>query len=202
VLLDACGGNGSSGVGKVRFAVRESDSSTERLEILPSSDEGIDGVGRLGNPETLSTDVAILSIAELIGGTIGGTKFGISVALDVSVAVKLRILEVVVISANPVVVRELLPSMLDPNTAGMLSAGLVATRGGKVVNSFGRTRSGIGVGDAEAVSAPLLVAVAPAGRSVEVDVVIVPLFPLKDVVEVPFKTSLSVTARLCSQTPR
>ena len=192
------------GVGKVRFAVRESDSPTDRLEMFPSSDEGMDGVGRFGSPVTLSTDVAMLSIADVIGDTIGGTKFGISVALDVSVAVMLRMLEVVVLSATPVVVREPLPSVLDlkPSPAGVLSAGLVATRGGNVVNSFGRTSSGIGVGEGEALTVSLVVAVASASRSVEVDVVMVPLSSLTDIVEVPFKTALSVTARLCSQMPR
>lgn len=200
MLLVASAGDGSSGVGKVRFAVRESDSPTDRLEMFPNSDEGMDGIGRFGSPVTLSTDVAMLSIADVIGGTIGGTKFGISVALDVSVAVMLRMLEVVVISATPVVVRELFPSVLDlkPSPAGVLSAGLVATRGGNVVNSFGRTSSGIGVGAGEALTVSLVVAVASAARSVEVDAMIVPLLPLTDVVEVP----LSVTARLCSQMPR
>lgn len=204
MLLVASAGDGSSGVGKVRFAVRESDSPTDRLEMFPSSDEGKDGGGRFGSPVTLSTDVAMLSIADVIGGTIGGTKFGISVALDVSVAVMLIILEVVVISATPVVAREPLPSVLDlkPSPAGVLSAGLVATRGGNVVNSFGRTSSGIGVGEGEALTVSSVAAVASAPRSVEVDVVIGPLLPPTDVVEVPFKTALSVTARLCSQMPR
>jgi len=187
VLSEGSVGNGTSGVGKVRFAVRE----TDRLEMSPSRDEGRDGIGRSGNPVTLSTDVAMLSIADVIGGTIGGTKFGNSVALDVSVAVMLMILEVVVISATPVVVSELLPSVPDPkpSSSGMLFAGLMATRGGKVVNCFGRTRSGIGVGETETVVVTLVVSVASSVRSIEVDVAFVSLLS---------PTALSITARLCS----
>lgn len=188
-------------VGNGSDVFRVSDSPIETLERFPRADvtSGRDGVGRLGSTVKFSTNEAKLSMADVIGGTMEGRPIGPSVAPDVGVVVVLKMLTVVVTSVNPVVVAELLSVALDPKTspAGVLCAGLVATRGGSVVNCFGRTRLGSGVGDA--VTVPLDVEVASAARSVEADEVLemvcVPLLPLRDV---PFRISRSVTARLCS----
>ena len=205
-LLDDSGKVGSSRVGKVRDAVREKDSSTDKVEeTLPSSDDvasGMEGVGRLERPGTFSTDVAMLSIAEVIGVTIGGTMLGISVALDVSVSVALAKLEGDVVSLSAVVAKKLLLVALDTKTspAGALFAGLVATRGGKVVNSFGRTRSDVGT----SVFPSVVVVAVAAVRSVEVDALVmesVASLWLTNVDEAPFNTALSLTVRLCSQMP-
>jgi hypothetical protein len=55
----------------------------------------------------------------------------------------------VVVSVYADVVTDVLTSVLDPSQlpAGVLSAGLVYMRGGKVLFSFGSTRLGIGDGD-------------------------------------------------------
>jgi len=168
VVSPLSGRDGRREVGKGRDAFKVSESPIETLERSPSTDvtSGMDGVGRLGSPVIFSTEEAILSTADVIGGTIGGTMFGTSVGPDVAVAVVSNILTVIVISGSPVAVTQLSSGALDPKTspAGVLFAGLVATRGGNVVNSFGRTRSGSGAG--EVVTVPLI---ASAARSVEAE---------------------------------
>lgn len=173
------GRDGRMEVGKGREAFRVSESPTEMLERFPSTDV------TSGSPVIFSTDEAMLSTADTIGGRSGGTMFGTSVGPDVAV-----------------VVSELVYVALVPKTspAGVLLAGLVATRGGSVVNSFGRTRSASGIG--EVVIVPLIVEVTSSARSVEADELFVtdcvPLLPLTSVVDVPFRMSRSVRARLYS----